>query len=142
MRRLVIALALACAGSQLAPGSVLLASLLTHAIHRDGEAHAVTFVADDGHVDLVLSHGESGEHAHTGAPPHDDRHRSPTETNHVFHITADDGVNTTARRANFRPASTVAVAALPEPAPIWVPRPSPEPRAHGADPLRTVVLRL
>ncbi|TFG94042.1 MAG: hypothetical protein E4H11_07500 [Myxococcales bacterium] len=142
MRKLVIALALACAGTQLASGSALLASLFMHAIHRGDDAHAVALVADEGHIDLVLSHGESGEHAHAGAPPHGDRHTSPSETNHVFHLTADDGANTTPRRADVRPASTVAVAARPATAPIWIPRPSPEPRAHSADSPRTVVLRL
>jgi hypothetical protein len=142
MRTLALSLALACAASQLAPGSAFLASLLTDAIHRGDHAHAVALVADEGHIDLVLSHGETDDAAHEDAPLHDDRHASSTETNHVLHITADDGANTTPRRADIRPAATVAIAALPATVPIRVPALSLEPRAHGADPLRTVVLRV
>ena len=144
MRKLVIPLVLACAGAQVAPGSALLARLLTLGIHRGDHAHAVALVADQGHLHLVLSHGERGGHAHGGAPKHDDRQTSPSETDHVFHVAGDDAANRTPRRADISPASplAVAVSALPTPVPVWVLRPSPEPHARSSDPLRTVVLRL
>jgi hypothetical protein len=142
MRRLVVPLALACAGAQLAPGSAFLASLLTVGIHRSDHAHVVALVADQGHLHLVLSHGERGGHGHGGARQHDDRSTSPSETDHVLHVAGDDAANTTPRRADIPPASPLAVAALPTPVPVWVLRPSPEPRARSSESLRAVVLRL
>ena len=142
-RKLVIPLAFACAGAQVAPGSAFLASL-TLGIHRSDHAHAVSLVADHGHLDLVLSHGERGGHAHGGGPQHDDRQTPSSEADHVFHIACDDAANPTPRRADIPPASplALAVAPLPTPVPVWVLRPSPEPRTRSSDSLRTVVLRL
>jgi uncharacterized protein involved in copper resistance len=142
MRALVIPLALACAGTQVAPGSALLARLLALGIHGGDHAHAVALVADQGHLHLVLSHVERGDHAHGGGPHHDHRQTSPSETDHVLHIAGDEAANTTPRRADIPPASAVAVAALPSPVPVWVVRPSHEPHARSSDPLRAVVLRL
>lgn len=144
MRGLVISLALACAGAQLAPGSALLAGLLTHAIHRGDHAHAVALVAEQGHLHRVLSHDDRGDHSHAGAPQHDGRPPSPSGTDHVFHITSEDAAGTSPRRADVWPAAMIAVevAALAAPVPLWVPTPSPDPRAHSADSLRSVVLRL
>jgi hypothetical protein len=144
MKTLAISLALACAAAQVETGPALFAGLLTHGIHRGDHAHAAALVADEGHLHLVLSHVEPAEPDHGGAPPHDHAPGSPDGADHVFHITGDDASNTTPRRADVRPAAavTVALAAPHAFAPPWAPRTSPAPRAHGADPLRTVVLRL
>lgn len=144
MRKLVLPLALACAGLQVAPGSALLAGLLALGIHRGDHAHAVAIVADQGHLHLVLSHGETGDHEHARAPQHDHRQTSPSETDHVLHIAGDDATNTTPRRVDTPPASPPAVvlAALPSAVPAWVVRLSPDAHARSSDPLRTVVLRL
>ena len=144
MRTLVLSLVLACAGAQLAPGSALLASLLTHGSQLGDHSHAVALVTDHGHHDLVLSHVESGGRALGDAPEHEHRPAGPSGTDHVIHITGDDASNPPPRRAANGAVATlaVAVAVLPAPVPVWAPRPSPEARAHGSDPLRTVVLRL
>jgi len=145
IRNLVVPLALACAGLQLAPESVLLASALTLALDASDHAHSISLFADEGHVDLVLSHEELGGHHPGGAHHHGDPRSATSERDHVFHLTtADDAANTMSRRAGLAagPALATAIAVLPAPTRLWAPRPSPDPRARSSDFLRTVVLRL
>src|SRR5262245_32210279 len=152
IRTLILSLALACVGMQVAPGSAFLAGLLAHEIHGGDHTHAVALVADQGHLHVVLSHDQTSGEGHGDAPRHDDRptsgagkdHASPSrsEKDHVFHVASADASNTPPRRSDLRPASAVAVAALPALAPTWFPRVWPEPRAHDAVRLRTIVLRL
>lgn len=144
-RNLVVPLALACAGLQLAPESVLLASALTLGLHASDHAHAISLVAEEGHVHLVFSHDGRGDPDHGVAEHHGDPAATSTsERDHVFHLANDDGANTTSRRAGATTATAAAtaLAVLPAPALVWVPRRSPEPRARSSDLLRTVVLRL
>jgi len=138
---MVIALALACAGAQVAPGAALLASAL--ALHASDHAHSVSVVADEGHVHLVLSHDRRGHRDRASAGHHDERATATSERNHVFHFTDEDAAKT-ARRAGVAPAlaAVTAVAVMPGPTPLWVLLPSLEPRARSSGSLRTVVLRL
>ena len=145
MRKLAALLMLACAAAQPAPASALHARALTLGLHARHHAHAVSVVSEDGHFHLVLSHAaqrDSGDHRGPARP--DDPQASFSESDHVLHLAGDDPVNATARRgdASQPPLLAIAVALPSVPAPLSVFRPSPEPRARGADQLRTVVLRL
>ena len=145
IRNLVVPLALACAGLQLAPESVLLASALTLALDASDHAHSISLFADGGHVDLVLSHEDLGGHHPGNAHHHGDPTSATSERDHVFHLTtAGDAANTMLRRAGLAPspALATAIAVLPAPATLWLLHHSLEPRARSSDSLRTVVLRL
>jgi hypothetical protein len=50
MRVAAVALALACAAGQVAPGSALLASALALGLHASDHAHSAALVADLGHI--------------------------------------------------------------------------------------------
>ncbi len=142
MRKLAALFLLASAATQPAAGSVLLASALTLWLHGSSHAHAVSVVAEEGHLHLVLSHDEGAERDHGHAPSHGGPWFAGDD--HVFHVTGDDAEVATPRRAAPDPAPALAMAvALPSaPTPARPSRPSPEPRARSSDLLRTVVLRL
>ena len=60
MRKLAVALMLACAGVQPALGETLIASALTLGIRASHDhAHSLAWRSDGSHLDIVLSHGES-----------------------------------------------------------------------------------
>lgn len=144
IRKLALPLTLVCAGTQLASGSALLASLLTLGLHDSDHAHSVSLVADEGHVHLVLSHEEQGTHHSRNTSHHGDPATTASERDHVFHLTDDDAASTTRHRPGFEPAPLLAapVAVFPASTPSWLLRASSEPRARSSDLLRTVVLRL
>jgi hypothetical protein len=134
-----VLLMLACAAGQLVPG--LLTSALTLALH--GHAHSVSVVAEDGHLHLVLAHDGPGGHEHRGVPDRDDRTTSFSERDHVFELSGDDAASTRPRRAAIDPPPLLAVTlAIHFDTPLWLLRPSPEPRARSSEHLKTVVLRL
>jgi hypothetical protein len=137
-----VLLVLACAGAQPAAGAALLASALTLWFHRAHHPHAVSVVAEDGHLHLVLSHGEGSSRDHGRVPQPDDSRSSFSEGDHVFRF--GDAAGTAPRRAALDPAPPLAmvVATPPAPAARCVLRSPPEPRPRGVDFLRTVVLRL
>jgi hypothetical protein len=153
MNRLVALLILTCAGAHPAGGFPLLASALTLGLHGDQHAHSFSVVAEEGHVDLVLSHlpqeprrgSGRGAHHHASTPHHDDLSNVFSEESHVFHLTGDDAASATPRRsvANAVPLLAIAVT-LPSPGPraAMLFRRSTEPRIRGVDYLRTVVLLL
>jgi len=142
IRKLVVPLALAWIGAQSAPGSALLASALTFGLQANGHAHSVSLVADEGHLHLVLSHDRRGGRDQ-GAAHDGDLAISTTQGEHVLHLTGDDSASSPSRRAGVAPApAATTLAVLTGPAPRWVLRPSPQPRARGSESLRTVFLRL
>lgn len=140
-RKLGALLMLACAAVQPAAASAPLASALALALHRGDHAHSVAVVPEDGHLHIVLSHGQGDGHQDEGVS-HSGHALTSYSADHVFHLAEADSA--TIRRAALDPAPPLAMAAaLPlRPAPLVVVRPRPEPRARGADPLSTVVLRL
>jgi hypothetical protein len=137
-----VLLMLACAVERPVAGSGLLAAAWTLALH--GHAHSLSVVAEEGHLHLVLAHDETAGHGHGGVPHRDDRTTSFSEGDHVFHLSGDDAASTAPRRAAPDPSPPLAaMAALHfDTAPVWLCRPSPEPRARASDHLKTVVLRL
>jgi hypothetical protein len=132
----------------------VLAGALTLGFHGDNHpAHSFSVVAEQGHLDLVLSHrpqeprrgSERGAHDHASTPHHDDLPSLFSEENHVFHLTGDDATRATPRRSVADAVPLLAIAAvLPPPAPraATLLLASPEPRIRGVDYLRTVVLLL
>lgn len=144
VRKRVLPFVLACAGAQVAPGGMLLASALALGLHASDHVHSFALVADAGHLHLVLSHDERSHQDAGDARHHGDPATSAPERNHVVRLTDGDDAATASRRAGLSPAPAVAtaVAALPAPAPMWVPCSSPQPRARSSDSLRTIVLRL
>lgn len=144
LRKLAVALMLACAGIQPALGERLVASALALGMRASDHAHSVAFRSDGSHLDIVLSHGEAGVHAHDGATPDHDHLAGVSEQDHVVHVAAGEAGRATPRRAvlNAAPAlaSTLALASVA--APAWSPVHSFEPRAHGVDHLKTIVLRV
>jgi len=144
MRKLAVALMLACAGVQPALGEMLIASALALGIRASDHAHSVEFRSDGSHLDIVLSHAESGAHAeHTAAPGHDHL-AGVSERDHVVHVTASETANSNPRRAvlDAAPALASTLALATPAAPAWAQARSLEPRARGVDHLRTIVLRL
>jgi hypothetical protein len=142
VRKLVVPLVLAWIGAQSAPGSALLASALTFGLEANGHAHSVSLVADEGHLHLVLSHDPRGGREQ-GAEHDGDLAISTAEGEHVLHLTGDDPASSPSRRAGFAPApAATTLAVVTGPAPRWLLRPSPQPRARGSESLRTVFLRL
>lgn len=144
LRKLAVALMLACAGVQPALGETLLASALALGIRASDHAHSVEFRSDGSHLDIVLSHGEAGVHADDGATPQHDHLAGVSESDHVVHVAASEAGNATPRRAvlNTAPALTSTLALASVNAPAWSPVRSFEPRARGVDHLRTIVLRV
>jgi hypothetical protein len=142
MRKAVVPLVIACAGLQMAPGPALLTSALI-LWHTTDHAHAVSLVAEEGHVDLVLSHEGRGDRDRAPAEHHGERAASTSGSDHVFHLRVD-ATRTAPRPAGvaLAPALATAVAILPASAPQWIPIPSLDPRSRSSDSLRTVVLRL
>jgi hypothetical protein len=122
------------------PGLVVVLALAA----SHGHGHAPTFFADDGHVDLVLSHATS-EVA-------DDRHAAEQHFHsvlqssdaHVLHLISDDDALDTARRSNklAAPSASFALPVWRQPLPIrtslgFREAPTPSPLL-----LQTVVLRI
>jgi hypothetical protein len=144
LRKLAVALMLACAGVQPALGEGLLASALALGIRASDHAHSVAFRSDGSHFDVVLSHGEAGAHPDDGATPDHDHLAGVSEQDHVVHVAASEAGSATTRRVvlNAAPAlaSTLALASVGVPA--WSPVRSVEPRARGIDHLKTIVLRV
>jgi len=143
MRKAVVSLVLVCAVLQTAPGPALLASalILGHGTDHD---HAVSLVAEEGHVHLILSHEERADRDRAPAGHHGEPTRSSSRSDHVFHLRDADATSTAPRPAGVlqAPAVVTAVAILPTPAAQWAPLPSLDPRSRSSDLLRTVVLRL
>ncbi len=135
MRVLAALLTFSCTVTQSATGSPLRTGALAFGLH-DHE-HSVSILADRGHVDLVLSHDESG-HDHDAPPP--DGPRWLSESDHVVHLASDDG-EATLRRGAVPPPTLSHAAPFPVPAVARIFLPAPEPRARGAHHLR-IVLRL
>jgi hypothetical protein len=104
--------------------------------------HALSVLADAGHVDLVLTHAtrESGERHHASEPHATVR----TDDSHVVHLASTDAAFDSMRRASHVPAPTASI--LP---PLsWQPRRAAtlarrtETPARASPLLRTVVLRI
>jgi hypothetical protein len=135
-RRLGAILMLACALAQPAAASDALAGGLALALHGNADAHALMMVSDDGHLDLVLCHGDDDCR---GEPSED---ASLSEGDHVVHLI--DSNDAAARRLGLDPSPPLEVSvALPlarDPRVAACTR--PEDCARVADSLRTVVLRL
>jgi hypothetical protein len=145
MRKVTALLMLASVATQPAAGSMLATGALLIVLHGSHHAHAISIVSEDGHRHLVLSHDTAGSFDdNRGAVDTDSPAPSFSESEHIFHFASDDPVNTAARRRDAAPAPVVAIAAAPPfaSAPVAGFRFSLEPRASGADHLRTVVLRL
>lgn len=144
MRRLVVLLALACAGAQSAAGSTLFSSALALGILGSHHAHSISVVAEQGHLHLVLSHADRDAHHPGPVSHHDDLQPVSSESDHVFEIGVDDATRTSPGRALLDPGAPIAtiVGAPFVAAQSAVRRSPPEPRARGVDDLRTVVLRL
>ena len=142
-RKLAVLLLLACAGVQPVVGSPLVASALTLGIRANDHGHSVVLRSDGDHVDVVLSHGERGDHDHR-APCNPDHPADLTEADHVVHVTVGDVASATPRRVLLGYAPALAFAAA---LPVAVARrPAPlrflDTPARGVDHLRTIVLRL
>jgi hypothetical protein len=145
-RALGALLMLACAALQPAVGSAVLASALTLALHGSDHAHSLALVVDEGHLDLVLAHDGGGDHPHDhdGAPHSGAPHASPVDDDHVFHVAVDEAAGASSRKLSADPAPLLA-APVARPAPraaLSFYRAPEEPRARGAERIRTVVLRL
>lgn len=144
LRKLAVALMLACAGVQPALGEGLVASALALGIRASDHAHSVGFRSDGSHIDIVLSHGEDGVHADDGATPDHDHLAGVSEQDHVVHVAAGEAGSATPRRAVVNAASALAstLALASVSAPAWSPVHSFEPRGRGVDHLKTIVLRV
>lgn len=155
MRNAVVALALTCAAVQVAPVSARLAGALSLGLHATAHSHSASLVVDEGHVDVVLSHeaheaheerghGERDPRGRTLAVQHRERATSSSETDHVFHLVADDATGTAPRPAGLAPTPAVARADAISSAstPQRVLFRAPGPRSRSSDALRTIVLRL
>ncbi len=142
LRKLSAFFALACAGAQPALGSPLLGGSIALALHANDHDHSASLRSDDGHIDLVLSHGNGDDH--DAARSDVGRALSPPERDHVFHITGDDGATAAPRRLAPGSLPTLGISiALPAlRTPVSSLNPSPELCTLGVDHLRTVVLRL
>jgi hypothetical protein len=143
-RRVVVALALVCAGAQIAPGTALFASALTLGLHASEHAHSVSLSADEGHVHLVLSHDQAGTEILADTHHRGDRALSTSGRDHVLHVSDDGAATAGPRRAGVAPAPPVAtsLAVLAAPSSLWVRSLLLEPCARSSDRLRTVVLQL
>jgi hypothetical protein len=104
--------------------------------------HALSVLADAGHVDLVLTHAtRESEERHHASEPH--VHASVrTDDSHVVHLSSTDAAFDSMRRASHVPAPTASI--LP---PVsWQPRRAAtlarrtETPARASPLLRTVVL--
>jgi hypothetical protein len=139
-RRSTALLVVVCAAAQAAPAGPVLAVLLSFALHAGPHAHDVTYVADQGHAHLVLSHGGDRDH-HEIAPPDLHDHAGSLSGDHVFDIANEDAGSAPSRRAESPAPAIVSVdVASTRPARPAIPRPAPEPRARGTGLLTTVVL--
>ena len=156
IRTLGPAVALAFATVQLAPGGLVLASVLT-LVHQSGDhTHAVSLVAEAGHLEVVLSHDGDGHHhdapaSHPHHPDADERRSSPagqpgedTDRDHVVRTNEPDAADSNVRRTTPSPAP-LAVPVLATPA-AWTPQQPPclplQPRARSSDASRKIALRL
>jgi hypothetical protein len=140
---------LLCALVQPAFSSALLASGVTLALHGRAHAHSVALVADDGHVDLVLSHTDRerhdrGSHDHGNDLVHDDTRLAHGESDHVLHVASDEATRVSSRKLSIDPAPAIVVAPAVEAEPELRPgyRAPEQPRFRGAQRIRTVVLQL
>lgn len=140
-RKLGALLIWVCAAMQPAAASASLAGALTMLLHGYDHAHAIAVVADDGHVDLVLSHEHEADASHR-APHSEDAFHPLSEGDHVLHM--NDSDDATARRIGLDPSPALEIPAAvpPAPDPVVVGRAAPHVRIADNDSLGTVVLRL
>lgn len=138
-RRLACSLALLCALLQPLPGSqALMGGLAVVASH----GHALSFTADDGHVDLVLSHSTTTSDARHASEQH--VHSAPGEGGHVVHLTGGDASRDSIRRG-IQIDAPIESCSLPLGVGPPLHRqlsPASEPRAPTPALIRTVVLRI
>jgi hypothetical protein len=111
-------------------------------VHSHG--HAVSFLVEDGHVDLVLSHrmGDVSDDQHA-AEAH--LHSAlVSEGAHIVHLTSADVTRDSARRAGEVDAQAAGFTLLAHWSvpPVRVPTSSREPLPQTSHLLQTVVLRI
>jgi hypothetical protein len=105
-RRLACSLAVVCGLLQPLLGSgTLFGALALVASH----GHALSVLADAGHVDLVLTHATlESEEEHHASEPH--VHASVrTDDSHVVHLASTDAACDSMRRASHAPAPTACI---------------------------------